>query len=159
MVSANTATRKTPLKITFLFFFISSSPFCQPANFLFDPAAESFVYPVEICLSSDEETEFSKKDSPCHVYDHMLFRKKCGCKYQNRNYHGHALIPARNFFPATDSQITEPAYQTVDGRKQIVRRVNRIQPQSCLIPQTAPCDQRSCICRWKCKKKHKADTS
>ena len=48
--------RKALLKITLLFFFISSSPFCRFQNLFLDPAAKSFVNFVQICVSSDTET-------------------------------------------------------------------------------------------------------
>ena len=84
--------------------------------------------------SSDTETQFCKKDSSCHVHQDMLFRQQCRDKHKNCQHCRHSLVPYRNFFFSADAQITEPADQTMNRRKQIICCINRVQPQSKLIP-------------------------
>lgn len=115
-------------------FFISSSPFCRFQNLFLDPAAKSFVNFVQICVSSDTETQFCKKDSSCHVHQNVLFRQQCRDKHKNCQHCRHSLVPYRNFFSSADAQIAEPADQTMNRRKQIICCINRVQPQSKLIP-------------------------
>ena len=85
----------------------------------------------------------------------MLFGQQCGNKYQYCNSQRCSLIPDRNFFSSSDTNITEPADKTVNRREKIICRIYRIKPHRRLVPQTTSSNLRSCIGRRKQKKKRK----
>ena len=67
------------------------------------------------------------------------------------------MIPFRNLLPPTNSQKTKPAYQAMNGRKQIVRGINGIKPDHGLIPESVCHNLRSGIGRRKQDKKTETD--
>ena len=67
------------------------------------------------------------------------------------------MIPFRNLLPPTNSQKTKPAYQAMNGRKQIVRGINGIKPDHGLIPESVCHNLRSGTGRRKQDKKTETD--
>ena len=104
-------------------------------------------------------------ESPCtvcnyksrkRINDNMLFCKECCQTDQQREYKSRILDPVRNFFLISDSQITEPALQTVDRREQIIRGITRIDKTEQPVSQSLARQLGSHICRREQYKDHSA---
>ena len=76
----------------------------------------------------DPEAHFRNDHRPGHVHQIMLFRSLRGNKYSNGKQAGKPPVPPRDLFSSPYADKAEPAYQTVNGRKQIRGSVNVPQP-------------------------------
>ena len=112
-----------------------------------DLCKHTLQFQIPIRLLTDQIHSLCQQYPSYQVYDIMLLRNLSGNTHQNCKNTGKTLIPQRYFFLSPDPNITKPADQTMDGRKQICRRINRINQIQHLIPYPGsgyfgPCQSR-----------------
>ena len=88
----------------------------------------------EFCFLSQNKAYLSQDHTTCYIHKYMLLGKNGRQKNQHSQCKRYPLIPCRNSFLIFDPQKTEPAYQTMDRWKQVICRVNGIQPAGQQIP-------------------------
>ena len=114
-------------------------------TYLFVDCPLQMYSPVDLCkhalqlqipvrLLSDQIHSLCQQ-YPCNkIDDVMLLRNLRGNTYQNCKNTGKTLVPNRNFLLSSYAYKTKPADQTMNGWKQICRRINRINQIQHLIP-------------------------
>ena len=90
----------------------------------------------EFCFLSQNKAYLSQDHTTCHIHKYMLLGKNGRQKNQHSQCKRYPLIPCRNSFLILDPQKTEPAYQTMDRWKQVICRINGIQPAGQQIPDS-----------------------
>ena len=99
-----------------------------------DPVKKFLHALIPFCPLSDLPAYLCQQDTAKHIYDIMLLCHLSGNADQDSKNKRKSLIPGWNLFLFPDSHIAEPAYQTVNGRKQIRRLINRINQFQDLFP-------------------------
>ena len=113
----------------------------------------------EFCFLSQNKAYLSQDHTTCHIHKYMLLGKNGRQKNQHSQCKRYPLIPYRNSFLILDPQKTEPAYQTMDRWKQVICRINGIQPAGQQIPDSVSFDHRSCIGSGICQKYDQTHTT
>lgn len=113
----------------------------------------------EFCFLSQNKAYLSQDHTTCHIHKYMLLGKNGRQKNQHSQCKRYPLIPCRNSFLILDPQKTEPAYQTMDRWKQVICRINGIQPAGQQIPDSVSFDHRSCIGSGICQKYDQTHTT
>lgn len=99
-------------------------------------------------------------ENACYQVNHiMLFGKLGGCTNQCCHHKRTSFVPARYLTALSYSDEAEPAYQTMDGWKEIRRCIRCIDKTHQPATEIMPCHFRSDIRGWKQYKEDTADYS
>ena len=74
----------------------------------------------------DLKHDLSQRNTGDHICQHMLTGKQRGETDKDRKNKGKDLVPYRNTALTEDSPKTDPAFQTVNGGKQVQGRIQMV---------------------------------
>jgi len=109
-------------------------------------------------MSGNPPADFRDEHAARNIIEYMLFGSQRGKKDRDGKQEGKASIKQRYIFSVANANITEPAYQTMNGGKEVVCGIYCVQKTHQMIPYTTARYLRSCVCSRKDQKAEKADT-
>ena len=112
---------------------------------------------AELYLSGEIISCFEYQNTAKDINEYMLLHQQGGSKYTERHHYGDRKVPAWCLFHAQGCVNAAPAFQTMNGRKQIYRCIYLVDQTNQLITDAVPGDCRANQCSWKKQEKYQAE--